>query len=94
MLDSKTNEEYGNKPFPLKVKKIVEVDKLQGSLDKNEEIEPRYLLPTTKNAFLKYYSGVNVNNLTWDESDAKAYRDEIACTLSDYFGWEEISDEK
>lgn len=94
LLDSKTNEEYGNKPFPLKVKKIVEVDKLQGSLDKNGEIEPRYLLPTTKNAFLKYYSGVNVNNLTWDESDAKAYRDEIACTLSDYFGWEEISDEK
>lgn len=93
LLDEKTNIEYGNKPFPLKVKKIVEVDKLQGSLDENGEVQPRYLLPTTKNAFLKYYSGVNVNNLTWDESDSEAYKDEITNMLFGYFGWEDDSNE-
>ncbi|OQJ79998.1 hypothetical protein BMS81_04520, partial [Leuconostoc pseudomesenteroides] len=84
LLDAETNRGYGNKPFPLKVKAIVKIDMKQS----------RYLLPTTKNAFLKYYSDLNVNNLTWDESDAEAYENVIKNTMFDYFRWEETEDEK
>lgn len=84
LLDSETNRGYGNKPFPLKVKEIVKVDMKQS----------RYLLPATKNVFLKYYSDLNVNNLTWDESDAESYEKIIKDTLFDYFGWEDKEDEK
>lgn len=79
LLDAKTNRGYGNKPFPLKVKEIVSVDMKQS----------RYLLPTTKNVFLKYYSDLNVNNLIWDESDAQSYERVIQKTMSEYFGWKE-----
>lgn len=84
LLDAETNRGYGNKPFPLKVKAIVKIDMKQS----------RYFLPTTKNAFLKYYSDLNVNNLTWDESDAEAYENVIKNTMFDYFRWEETEDEK
>lgn len=84
LLDEATNRGYGNKPFPLKVKEIVRVDMKQS----------RYLLPTTKNVFLKYYSDLNVNNLTWDESDAEAYENIINRTMFAYFGWGEKEDEK
>lgn len=84
LLDAETNRGYGNKPFPLKVKAIVKIDMKQS----------RYLLPTTKNAFLKFYSDLNVNNLTWDESDAEAYENVIKNTMFDYFRWEEKEDEK
>jgi len=84
LLDETTNRGYGNKPFPLKVKEIVRVDMKQS----------RYLLPTTKNVFLKYYSDLNVNNLTWDESDAESYENIIKRTMFAYFGWEEKEDEK
>lgn len=84
LLDSETNRSYGNKPFPLKLQEIVKVDKTQ----------IRYLLPTTKNVFLKYYSELNVNNLTWNENDAINYEDVIKSTLNEFFGWENNDDEK
>lgn len=78
LLDSETNRSYGNKPFPLKVQKIIEVDAIQ---DCN-----RYLLPTTKNVFLKYYSGLNINNFSWNQEDAEKYKLEIKNLLEQFKG--------
>ncbi|MGT2711771.1 DUF262 domain-containing protein [Streptococcus oriscaviae] len=78
LLDSETNRSYGNKPFPLKVQKIIEVDAMQ---DYN-----RYLLPTTKNVFLKYYSGLTINNFSWSQEDAEKYKLEIKALLEQFKG--------
>lgn len=84
LLDAETNRGYGNKPFPLKLKEIIRVDKTQS----------KYLLPTTKNVFLKYYSNLNVNNLTWEEKDAEEYEVVIKETINNYFGWENLDFEE
>jgi len=78
LLDETTNRGYGNKPFPLKVQIIMEIDADQ----KNSE----YILPATKNVFLKYYSGLNINNLTWEEKDAKNYQSAIQKMLERFIG--------
>lgn len=69
LLDSNTNRSYGNKPFPLKVQTVMRVDADQ----ENGE----YILPATKNVFLKYYSGININNFTWDTHDVENYHQAI-----------------
>lgn len=69
LLDSNTNRSYGNKPFPVKVQTVMRVDADQ----ENGE----YILPATKNVFLKYYSGVNINNFTWDTHDVENYHNAI-----------------
>ncbi|URZ86715.1 DUF262 domain-containing protein [Floricoccus penangensis] len=76
LLDENTNRSYGNKPFPLKVKTIIEVD-----IDQNKG---NYILPATKNVFLKYYSGLNINNITWEDSDAECYLEKIRNTLKTF----------
>lgn len=75
LLDRTTNRGYGNKPFPNKVKEITEIDAKQ----------ERYILPCTKNVFLKYYSGLNINNYVWTKCDAKNYEDNIVKEISKFF---------
>lgn len=69
LLDSNTNRDYGNTPFPCKVKKITEYD------IKNEN--GNYILPATKNVFLKYYSDVSVDNSVWSQEDSENYKKKI-----------------
>ncbi|MDR0846297.1 MAG: DUF262 domain-containing HNH endonuclease family protein [Lactobacillales bacterium] len=73
LLDATTNRSYGNKPFPIKAQTVMKVEADQ----QNKE----YILPTTKNVFLKYYSGLNINNFTWDSKDADAYETAIKESL-------------
>lgn len=80
LLDSKTNRGYGNKPFPNKVKEITEVDAKQ----------TQYVLPCTKNVFLKYYSGLNINNYIWTENDAEKYESTIINDVKTFFAISEV----
>lgn len=76
LLDEKTNRGYGNKPFPFKVQEIMTYDSENS----------RYILPTTKNVFLKYYSGLNINNFVWTSEDATLYEEKIDTLLKKYLG--------
>ncbi len=84
LLDYETNRGYGNMPFPLKLQEIIKIDKEQ----------TRYLLPTTKNVFLKYYSDLNIYNLIWDKSDIENYKQAIKEAVADYFQWKENDNEE
>jgi len=77
LLDSKTNRGYGNKPFPNKVREITELDA--------KSLENQYVLPCTKNVFLKYYSGLNINNYVWTNEDAEKYEKSIISMIEEYF---------
>lgn len=74
LLDSKTNSSYKNYPFPIKVEKIIETTK-KANL---------YILPTTKNAFLKYYSKTNLDNFSWTTEDAEQYQSYIELTIKEF----------
>lgn len=77
LLDSKTNRGYGNKPFPNKVREITELDA--------KSLENQYVLPCTKNVFLKYYSGLNINNYVWTNDDADKYEKKLISMIEEYF---------
>ncbi len=77
LLDSKTNRGYGNKPFPNKVREITELDA--------KSLENQYVLPCTKNVFLKYYSGLNINNYVWTNDDADKYEKNLISMIEEYF---------
>lgn len=78
LLDKKTNRGYGNKPFPFKVQEIMKYDSENS----------RYILPTTKNAFLKYYSGLNINNFIWTNEDADKYEEKMNAIFDKYLAEE------
>lgn len=67
LLDPHTNREYGNTVFLLKVNKITEYD-MNGE---------NYILPATRNVFLKYYSDMDSNNFVWSQKDAENYKNSI-----------------
>lgn len=74
LLDSKTNRSYGNSPFVLKRRRVIDNDK-------NGVFVPI----ATKNVFLKYYSLHTTDMLVWGEEDAKNYMQAIQDVLQDYF---------
>lgn len=74
LLDATTNRGYGNYPFPYKVKKITESDSDQSV----------FILPCTKNVFLKYYSGLNINNFIWTKEDSEKYKQAIIDIITEY----------
>lgn len=76
LLDSGTNRSYGNKPFPYKFQEIMKVDTEQS----------KYILPATKNVFLKYYSGLNINNYIWSNDDADKYEEAISDQIGKFIG--------
>ena len=82
LLDSTTNRSYKNNIFPIKRKEIINLDKLGIKKDKKEI---RYLLPCTRNVFLKYYSDSNTNPNKWGKKDADNYFDTLA-QIKDYAG--------
>ncbi len=75
LLDASTNRSYKNAPFPIKVKKIVEID--LGS-------QETYVLPCTKNVFLKYYSKGDMNNYVWTKKDAEKYEKTIIRFIKEF----------
>lgn len=73
LLSGEINSQIGNGYFNEKRKAIINCDK-QGS----------YILPTTKNVFLKFYSE-NTNNLyDWDENDREAYLKDMTTKIEDF----------
>ena len=82
LLDAGTNRAYKDAPFFVKRKYILSVE---GS--------GRFILPGTRNVFLKAYSNALDNMLFWDpKTDGKTYFDKIADTLSKFFQLKEEND--
>ena len=74
LLDSGTNQGYGNALFPTKRRKIIEKDK-----------SGVFIPICTKNVFLKYFDlKGETGKAKWGLKDIKNYRDEIANTLIDF----------
>lgn len=92
LLDSSTNEEYHNDPFPIK--RICLLSKEQGhkakvtfneqsgeiEIDKSESAIA-FVPPCTKNVFIKAYTDLPDSLSAWTIKDAKEYKDKIAEVL-------------
>lgn len=74
LLDAGTNRSYGNAIFPMKRRRVIELDKAG-----------RFVPPCTKNAFLKYYSNKVDEMLVWTRADAKEHQDALVTTLVSFF---------
>ena len=66
LLDFQTNRSYGDDFFVEKRRKIIERDQ-----------QATYILPATRNVFLKYYSEKLQNYVVWGEDDKMAYRNKL-----------------
>ncbi len=75
LLDSKTNRSYGNAPFPGKRRKI-----RKNVIDK----EQVFVLPCTKNAFMKLYTSVSTQSTSWSVHDAEGYRAAMQTLVDDF----------
>ena len=75
LLDSHTNRSYGNAIFPIKRRRIVELDK-----------DGTFVPLCTKNVFLKYYSHHAGDLMFWKAEDATDYQAEIIDTLTWFLG--------
>lgn len=76
LLDSGTNREYHDSPFPYKRQRII---------DKDREGET-FIPVCTRNLFLKYYSDKGmVNSMKWTNSDMNNYEKTIIDTLKTIF---------
>lgn len=96
LLDERTNRGYGNAIFPAKRRIII--GKEQGKYypcpkctaqNGFEVMEPTnatssFILPCTKQAFMKYYSPASGTMTAWTRSDAKAYRQNIIDLLTEF----------
>lgn len=92
LLDSSTNEEYQNNPFPIK--RICVLSKDQGhkatvSFIKQFKINKSttsiaFVPPCTKNVFVKAYTDVPKSLSAWSKDDAEHYRDAIYDTLEKF----------
>ena len=95
LLDSSTNEEYHNDPFPIK--RICLLSKEQGhkakvtfneksgtiEIDKSESAIA-FVPPCTKNVFIKAYTDLPDSLSAWTEKDAMAYKAKIEEVLHDF----------
>lgn len=78
LLDSGTNREYHDSPFPYKRQCII---------DKDREGET-FIPICTRNLFLKYYSDNGmVNSMKWTNSDMNNYENTIIDTLKTIFDY-------
>lgn len=92
LLDSTTNEEYQNSPFPIKRICVLAKDRGQKATltvdDKNElKIEYEegiaFVPPCTRNIFTKAYTEIPTALNAWTLEDAKMYLKEMNKVLSD-----------
>jgi len=82
LLDAGTNRGYGNCPFAVKRRWVLELDQ-----------QAKYLLPCTRNVFTKSYSQAPNYLLDWAPEDATDYLSVITSTLGRFFTdiWEDHS---
>lgn len=73
ILNDSINRSYGNAYFNTKRRLIIEADR-----------EGKYIPVTTKNVFLKYYSGNTKKHTRWSKTDAENYQEEIEKSLSKF----------
>ncbi len=73
LLDQETNRSYGNAYFPVKRKRIIANDKMGV-----------FVPIATKNLFLKYYSRKSNSLMSWQESDANDYLDNIKSLITPF----------
>lgn len=94
LLDSKTNQEYGNHVFPYKRKYIQNLEQgrklkyeIEGRKPKEvfKENATPFVLDTTKNIFTKNYSKTITTTLYWTENDADHYWKDMQDKLKEYF---------
>ena len=74
LLDSSTNRSYKNAIFPIKRKRIIELDK-----------QATYVPLCTKNVFLKYYSKNVDKMLYWETKDSEDYQEAMLDIMTDFF---------
>ena len=74
LLDAATNRSYKNAIFPIKRKRIIELDK-----------KATFVPICTKNVFLKYYSRKPDKMFKWEQPDKNDYLDSMIKTISDFF---------
>ncbi len=73
LLDESTNKGYKNAVFPVKRKKIIDLDKSGG-----------FVPLCTKNVFLKYFSDYPPKISFWTREDREKYEEDLARVLRDY----------
>ena len=95
LLDSKTNRGYGNALFPTKRRWIIGKDqgikyevKYDAGNDKGYTIieaegEIAFVPPVTKHVFLKYYTTMPNDNLSWCKEDFDSYKQSLLRLLKD-----------
>ncbi len=78
LLDQTTNRSYKNRIFPIKREEIIKLDKT-GIIkdDTNQQKNIRFLLPCTRNVFLKYYTDKAKNLNKWEKQDMENYANDI-----------------
>lgn len=74
LLDQTTNRSYKNAIFPIKRKRIIELEKRGG-----------FIPICTRNVFLKYYSDDVTKMLFWTDNDAEDYTREMTTSISAFF---------
>jgi len=74
LLDMGTNRSYRNAIFPVKRRRIIELDR-----------DGQFVPPATRNVFLKYYSPDATQLLLWDDDDGRAYSQAVKSTLRRFF---------
>lgn len=95
LLDSSTNEEYQNDPFPIKRicimakenghKAIVTYDEKEKCIIINKDtISSSFVPPCTKNVFTKAYTDIPTSLASWSKHDAKLYKEAIYQTLKEF----------
>lgn len=95
LLDSSTNEEYHNDPFPIKriyvlskdsgrkVSKIYDPKSRCVTFNKEAEVIA-FVPPATKNVFIKAYTDMPKSLTSWTKQDAKFYMREIENILCEF----------
>lgn len=95
LLDSSTNEEYQNDPFPIK--RICILAKEQGhkarvyydentkrlEIDRNAKAIA-FVPPCTKNVFIKAYTDIPTSLSAWTKDDAKSYLQNIEQVMMEF----------
>ena len=100
LLDSSTNRGYGNSIFPekrrtimakarrMKCSLVLEGDKFKYELKSDNNVSA-YILPATRNVFMKYYTPETNDFSCWNKDDAEAYLNDIKDKLECFFNKEE-----
>ena len=95
ILDSSTNEEYQNNPFPIKrvcilakesgrkAKKTYDSKTHRVTFDKGEEVIA-FVPPGTKSVFIKAYTDMPMSLTSWTRTDAECYLRKIEEVLCEF----------